>query len=85
MISDQDKRLCEACELPGPRATRALCCRHRLENFRVKLSRSLGPLFWKIARARTVSSFEQVMTALKAIKPEAEDWQWTIVSLSLFF
>ena len=84
MISDQDKRLREAHGLPGPRAIRALCRRHLLKNFTLKFSRSLGPLFWKIVRARTISSFEQVMAALKAIKPEAEDWRRAIVRLSLF-
>jgi hypothetical protein len=50
-ISDRDKGLGAADDELGDGTIRAICAYHLMDNFTTKFSRTLKPLFWKIARA----------------------------------
>lgn len=72
MISYRDKSLINADRVLPSTVTRAFCCQHLKENFTVKFGRALDGLFWKIARATRVESFELGMQELLQAKPAAE-------------
>lgn len=74
LVSDRDKGLVEAEVVLGSQVTRACCCHHLKENFTVKFGRSLGPLFWQAARARTTSSFEAALGKIGEVKKDAETY-----------
>lgn len=72
IISDRDKGLLLADRVLPPTVTRAYCCQHLKENFTTKFGRALESLFWKIARAKDIDSFELVMQEIQTAKPAAE-------------
>ena len=71
LISDRDKGLLLAEPILGPLMAVAHCCHHLKENFTDKFGRSLAPLFWAIARARTEGQYNTAMQKLRETKAAA--------------
>lgn len=74
LISDRDKGIAAAEDELGDRIVRAVCCQHFKENFTTKFSRTLKPLFWKIANTTTVLKFDACITELRAVNNKAADY-----------
>jgi hypothetical protein len=70
-ISDRDKGLGAANDELGDGIIRAICAYHLMDNFTTKFSRTLKPLFWKIARANSKARFESLMDELREINSAA--------------
>jgi hypothetical protein len=66
-ISDRVKGLGAADDELGDGIIRAICAYHLMDNFTTKFSRTLKPLFWKIARANLKARFESLMDELREI------------------
>jgi hypothetical protein len=50
---------------------RAICAHHLMNNFTVKFSRTLKPLFWRLCRAKSVTRFDALIEELRELNAEA--------------
>jgi hypothetical protein len=73
-ISDRDKGLGAADDELGENIIRAICAQHLKDNFTIKFSRTLKPLFWRIARANSVARFDAIMEELRVVNPLAAQY-----------
>lgn len=72
LMSDRDKGLVKASEDLPATIARAYCCQHLKENLVTAYGRGLSNLFWAVARAPSVESFEAAMVKIHEVKPAAE-------------
>jgi len=63
-ISDRDKGLAAADSELGEEIIQAICAYHLMDNFTVKFSRTLKPLFWSICCANLVARFDALIEEL---------------------
>lgn len=77
LLSDRDKGLLEAERVLGPHLVVAWCCHHVKENFVLKFSRSLEPLFWLVARAHSEHAYLAALEKLREKSEEAAAWVTT--------
>jgi transposase-like protein len=70
-ISDRDKGLGAADDELGENIIRAICAQHLKDNFTIKFSRTLKPLFWRIARGNSVARFNAIIEELRVVNPLA--------------
>ena len=72
LMSDRDKGLVKASENLPVTIIRAYCCQHLKENLVTAHGRGLSNLFWAVARAPSVESFEAAMMKIQEVKQTAE-------------
>ncbi|XP_011621262.1 uncharacterized protein LOC105420214 [Amborella trichopoda] len=75
IVSDRQKRLQVAIEKVFPTNEQGYCMCHLTDNFKKKFRNlALTRLYWKAARAITVSSFDEYMSKINSENAEAYDW-----------
>ena len=74
LVSDRDKGLLAAEAALGPTVVAAHCCHHLKENFVEKHGRGLAPMFWAVARARTLDAYHAVLQKLRDVKVSAAEY-----------
>lgn len=80
LISDRDKGLMTAIPDTFPHAIQAYCCQHLAANVQKKYLLAARNQFWKIARAKTQQAFEDGMTEMHQIRPDAVEYLRNIAS-----
>ena len=73
MLSDRDKGLI-SCANEFPFAFRGYCCQHIAANIKDKFGIQARDLFWKLAKARNIQSFDKTIDELKSLKPATVEY-----------
>ena len=74
LISNWDKGIAAAEEELGQYIVRAVCCHHLKDNFTIKFSCTLKPLFWLIINANSVLRFNALILKLRGANNDAADY-----------
>jgi hypothetical protein len=74
LISDRDKGIAAAEEELGQYIIWAVCCHHLKDNFTIKFSRTLKPLFWSIVNTNSISRFDALILKLCEANNNAADY-----------